>query len=85
MGIIILTVIALITVALAPAVVGMPNNFQRSSRLVTACIIGAVIGVLWAIYWYAIANPNHTKHAVLFIVLAVAALIAANFSRPATA
>jgi hypothetical protein len=82
---ILLTLVALVTVALFPAVVGLPNSMQRSSRLVTACVIAAVIAVLWAIYWAALANPHHEKHGILFLVLAVAALIAASFSRPVTA
>ena len=77
-----LLIIGLITVALVPVIVGLPTSMQRSSRLVTACIVAAVIGLLWAIYWYAIHNPHHTKHALLFVALAVVALVAASFSRP---
>jgi hypothetical protein len=80
-----LTIVALITLAIIPLAVGLPTGMQRSSRLVTACVAAAVIGVLWAIYWKFISNPVHNTHAILFVVLAIVALVAASFSRPQVA
>jgi hypothetical protein len=80
-----LTIVALITLVIVPLVVGLPTNMQRSSRLVMACVVAAVIGLLWAIYWKFISNPVHNTHAILFLVLAVVALVAASFSRPQVA
>ncbi len=76
-----LTLVSLITVAIIPAVVGLMSGMRRSRGLVQACLAAAVISVLWAIYWVAIANPHHVKHFILFIGLAVIALVAASFSR----
>ncbi len=78
----VLLIIGLITVAIVPLVMGLPTSMRRSSQLVMGCIVAAVIGVLWAIYWVTLANPHHTKHALLFAALAVVALVGASFSRP---
>jgi hypothetical protein len=47
-----------------------------------ASIVGAAVAALWAVYWLALAQPHHVKHAVLFGVLAIVMLVAASFSRP---
>jgi hypothetical protein len=52
-------------------------------------IIFLIIAGLYAIGVLQIATSTtsgpHLKHAVLFVVLAVASLVAANFARPKTA
>ncbi len=62
-------------------------------RLAVVLVILAVAFVVIAGLYYegvlqiAVSNPNeahHVKHAILFAVLAVASLIAANFAREKT-
>lgn len=62
-------------------------------RLAAALLILAVAFAIIAVLYYlgvlqiAVSNPNeahHVKHAILFAVLAVASLIAANFAREKT-
>jgi hypothetical protein len=51
-------------------------------------VIFLIIAGLYAIGVLQIATSTtgpHIKHAVLFVVLAVASLVAANFARPRTA
>jgi hypothetical protein len=78
----IVTIAGLITVALAPVVVAVTNGLRRGRPLVSASIAAAVIAILWAVYWLVLANPHHSKHAILFGCLAIVALVAASFSRP---
>lgn len=86
MGTILLTIIALATVVLAPGLLGMSTGMklQRGSRMMQASAVSAVVALLWAVYWKFIANPVHDKHAVLFVALAVVAVVGASFSRPQT-
>lgn len=81
-GELVMTLISLVTVALAPVVVGLATGMRRGGGLITANVIAAIVAVWWAIYWAAISQPHHVKHTILFLVLAVVALIAASFSRP---
>ena len=82
LGEIVLTLVALVTVVLVPGAFGAATGMRRGSGLVVASIVGAVIAALWAVYWIALAQPHHLRHAVLFAVLAVVMLVAASFSRP---
>jgi len=57
--------------------------------LVVLAVVFLVVGVLYAlgVLQIAVSDPNaphHYTHAILFAVLAVASLIAANFTRPKT-
>lgn len=79
---IILTVVALATVAVIPVLAGLATGMRRGGGLVLASVIAAVIAVVWAVYWSTLAQPHHAKHTVLFAVLAIVALVAASFSRP---
>jgi len=52
-------------------------------------VVFLIVGVLYAlgVLHIAVSDPNaphHYTHAILFAVLAVASLIAANFTRPKT-
>lgn len=78
----VLTIVALLTVAILPGFVGGATGMRRGNGLVLASIAAAVIALAWTIYWVAFANPQHIKHAVLFGGLAVVGLVAASFSRP---
>ena len=53
--------------------------------LAVVCILFAVLYLLDVVGWFS-SDPNshapHTKHAIVLGVVAVAALIAANFARP---
>jgi hypothetical protein len=49
------------------------------------CLIVAALYALGALQILASTSGPHYKHAVLFVVLAVAAFVAANFARPKTA
>ncbi len=56
---------------------------------VVLAVVFVVVGVLYAFGVMQIAvsdphSPHHYTHAILFAVLAVASLIAANFVRPRT-
>ncbi len=77
----ILTIVALITVAIVPVLVGLSTGMRRGSGLVMASVAAAIISAVWAVYWSTLANPHHAKHSLLFAALAVVALIAASFSR----
>ena len=48
-------------------------------------LIVAALYALGALQLLASTSGPHYKHAVLFVVLAVAAFVAANFARPRTA
>jgi hypothetical protein len=48
-------------------------------------LIVAALYALGALQILASTSGPHYKHAVLFVVLAVAAFVAANFARPRTA
>ncbi len=76
-----LTLVGLLTVAAGPGLLGAASGMRRDRRLVTASMVAAVISLLWAVYWAVLAQPHHTKHAVLFVVLAVVCLIGASFAR----
>jgi hypothetical protein len=52
-------------------------------------VVFLVIGILYAVGVLQIfvtdpSSPHHYTHLILFVVLAVAAFIAANFTRPKT-
>jgi len=53
--------------------------------LAVVCVVFAVLYMLGVVGWFS-TDPNshapHTKHAIVLGVVAVAALIAANFARP---
>jgi hypothetical protein len=56
---------------------------------VVLAVVFLIVGVLYAlgVLQIAVSDPNaphHYTHAILFAVLAVASLIAANFTRPKT-
>lgn len=56
---------------------------------VVLAVVFVVVGVLYAlgVLQIAVSDPHaehHYTHAILFAVLAVASLIAANFTRPKT-
>jgi hypothetical protein len=58
-----------------------------AAGLVVLAVIFLVVAVLYAfgILQILVSNPNashHYTHAVLFVVLAAASLVAANFARP---
>lgn len=62
---------------------------QKSWGLVAACIVLAVVFAGLAVFYLttetsflAGSYAKHTKHAILFIALAVLALAAASFARP---
>ena len=65
----------------------------RSNSLAVALgVLGAVFIVVAALYALGVlqiltSEPSgpHYKHAILFVVLAVASFVAANFARPKTA
>lgn len=55
--------------------------------LVVLAVVFLVVAALYAVgvlQIFASSSGPHIKHAILFAVLAVASLIAANFSRPRT-
>jgi hypothetical protein len=78
----VLTILALVTVVALPGVVGSTTGMRRGDALVKASMAATAIAFVWAIYWIALANPRHVKHAVLFLGLAVVGLVASSFSRP---
>ena len=82
MGTTALTLIALVSVIAIPGVVGATAGFRRGMRLLWASLAAAIIAVVWAVYWVALADPRHVKHGILFAGLAVIALVAASFGRP---
>jgi hypothetical protein len=53
--------------------------------LAVVCVVLGVLYLLDVVAWFS-TDPNshgpHTKHAIVLAVVAVAALIAANFARP---
>jgi hypothetical protein len=56
---------------------------------VVLAVVFLIVGALYALGVLQIAvsdpnSPHHYTHAILFAVLAVASLIAANFTRPKT-
>ena len=56
---------------------------------VVLAVVFLIVGALYALGVLQIAvsdpqSPHHYTHAILFAVLAVASLIAANFTRPTT-
>jgi hypothetical protein len=56
---------------------------------VVLAVVFLIVGVLYAlgVLQIAVSDPNaphHYTHAILFAVLAVASLVAANFTRPKT-
>ncbi|MEA2628636.1 MAG: hypothetical protein QOJ10_1096 [Chloroflexota bacterium] len=56
--------------------------------LVVVAVVFLVVAALYAtgtLQLFASTSGVHIKHAILFAVLAVASLIAANFTRPKTA
>ncbi len=60
-----------------------------AALFVVLAVVFVVVGVLYAVGVLQIAvtdthSPHHYTHAILFAVLAVASLIAANFVRPRT-
>jgi hypothetical protein len=81
-GTLILTLVALGTVLVVPAVVGLSRGVHRGGGLVGASLTAAALAAAWAVYWLALAQPHRLKHAVLFAGLALVALVAASFSRP---
>jgi hypothetical protein len=78
----VLTILALITVVILPGVVGGMTGMRRGGGLVKASLAAAAIAFVWAIYWIAVSNPRHVKHAVVFVGLAIVGLVAGSFSRP---
>ena len=52
--------------------------------LAVVCLVIAVLYALGILQLFASTSGVHIKHAILFAVLAVASLIAANFTRPKT-
>jgi hypothetical protein len=60
-----------------------------AALFVVLAIVFVILGVLYAfgVLQIAVTDPHaahHYTHAILFAVLAVASLIAANFTRPKT-
>jgi uncharacterized membrane protein YgdD (TMEM256/DUF423 family) len=62
---------------------------QKSWALVAACVVLAVIFGAVAVFYLttetsflASTTAKHTKHAILFIALALLSLVAASFARP---
>jgi hypothetical protein len=60
-----------------------------AALFVVLAVVFVVVGILYAFGVLQIAvtdphSPHHYTHAILFAVLAVASLIAANFVRPRT-
>ena len=52
--------------------------------LAIACLVIAALYAVGILQLFASTSGPHIKHAILFVVLAVASLIAANFVRPRT-
>ncbi|HYW28043.1 MAG TPA: hypothetical protein VE953_27975 [Terriglobales bacterium] len=68
----------------------IPQSAPLSILLVVLAVVFAVVAVLYAVgtIQFLVTDthaPHHFTHAILFAVLAVASLIAANFTRPRTA
>jgi hypothetical protein len=62
---------------------------QKSWALVAGCVVLAVVFAALAVFYLttetsflAGSTAKHTKHAILFIALAVLSLVAASFARP---
>ena len=65
------------------------KSMPLAALFVVLAVVFVVVGVLYAVGVLQIAvtdphSPHHYTHAILFAVLAVASLIAANFVRPRT-
>ena len=65
----------------------IPRSAPLSILLVALAVVFAVLAVLYELgtIQFAVSDPNskhHTTHAIALGVLAVAALVAANFTRP---
>ena len=65
------------------------TSMPMAVLFVVLAVVFVVVGVLYAFGVMQIAvsdphSPHHYTHAILFAVLAVASLIAANFVRPRT-
>jgi ABC-type thiamin/hydroxymethylpyrimidine transport system permease subunit len=68
----------------------IPQSAPLSIGLVVLAVVFAVLAVLYAMgtLQFLVSDPHathHYTHAILFGVLAVASLIAANFTRPRAA
>jgi asparagine N-glycosylation enzyme membrane subunit Stt3 len=89
LGFIILTILSILSVFAVPAIVGGMTGLRRGTALIGASIVAAVIALFWAFFWAVpskgVFGEVHVKHTVLFLVLAVVALIGASFSRPQVA
>jgi len=68
----------------------IPQSAPLSILFVVVAVVFAIVAVLYAMgtiqFLVSDTNsPHHFTHAILFAVLAVASLIAANFTRPRAA
>lgn len=69
---------------------GIPQSAPLAILLVALAVVFAILAVLYAMgtIQFLVSDPHsphHYTHTILFGVLAVASLIAANFTRPRTA
>jgi ABC-type thiamin/hydroxymethylpyrimidine transport system permease subunit len=69
---------------------GIPQSAPLAILLVVLAVVFAILAVLYAMgaIQFLVSDPkspHHYTHMILFGVLAVASLIAANFTRPRTA
>lgn len=89
MGYILLSLVSILSVFAVPGIVGLSTGMRRGSTLVMASVVAAVIALFWAFFWAVLSKSffgvDHVKHTILFVVLAVIAVIAASFSRPQVA
>lgn len=68
----------------------IPQSAPLSILLVVLAVVFALLAVLYAVgaIHFAVSDPHathHPTHAILFGVLCVGSLIAANFTRPRSA
>jgi hypothetical protein len=69
---------------------GIPQSAPLAILLVVLAVVFAILAILYAMgtIQFLVSDPHsphHYTHMILFGVLAVASLIAANFTRPRTA
>lgn len=58
------------------------NNMSLFLGAIVAAVILAIVGILYLIGDGPLDPGRQIKHALLFFVLAIAALVIANFNRP---
>lgn len=79
---IVLSIVGIVLVAAVLGAGALRNGLRRDRGAFMASIAAAIVAALWALFYVAIAQPTHNHHAILFAVLAVAALVLAALTRP---